>query len=128
MISYIIPLSLIIFTGILTSLGTIQVYAQNQSTIIDQTELDAAKALCQLPFQCVDIQYESPTTIVMTGQDIVAAGASTSEYRLYEDIYNPGLWKVVDMFKAKGFAIDKMILGGQGTEPNPHKYHVVMSK
>ena len=43
----------------------------------------------------------------------------------YPNIY---LWQAVDQFKAQGYTLTSVMLGGQGSQGNPHQFFVVMSK
>jgi hypothetical protein len=43
-------------------------------------------------------------------------------------IDNPFIWQAVDEFKTQGYAVDSVILSGQGSQGNPHDVYVVMSK
>lgn len=76
-------------------------------------------------FQCVELEYESPTTIVLHGH-LLLQGLSAESFVRQE--YNSYLWWPVDAAKNLGFVISSVIFSGQGTESDPYIYHVVMSK
>ena len=70
---------------------------------------------------CVFMIYESATTIVLDGDLIIA----TQDLGF---VQNPFIWQAVDEFKTQGYIIDSTSLTGQGSQGNPHKVYVVMSK
>jgi hypothetical protein len=71
---------------------------------------------------CAFIVYESANTVVLGGDLLINTSPG-----LYSD--NPFLWQAVDGFKAQGYTtIESVLPTGQGTEANPHKLYIVMSK
>lgn len=76
--------------------------------------------------QCVTLVYESPTTVVLdAGPLLISTDFSRS---LSGNWDNPFVWKAVDHFKALGYLVTSVELGGQGSQGNPHNWHIVMSK
>jgi hypothetical protein len=65
--------------------------------------------------------YESDTTVVLNGDLLIAEIGGGL-------IDNPFIWQAVDEFKTQGYAVDSVILSGQGSQGNPHDVYVVMSK
>jgi hypothetical protein len=80
-----------------------------------------AEILPLLAEACISLVYESASTIVFTGDLLVSTGTG-----LYTDNQSP--WKAVDGFEAQGYSIESISLAGQGSQGNPHKVYVVMSK
>jgi hypothetical protein len=71
---------------------------------------------------CLSLVYESQQTVVFTADLLVSTSPG-----LYAD--NPSIWKAVDGFKAQGYSdISSILVAGQGSQGNPHKVYVVMSK
>jgi hypothetical protein len=88
-------------------------------------------------FQCATLVYESPTTVVLNGETLILGGDPSlfqgsesfdPESSPVGNYPNPFLWKVVDAFKAQGYAIDSITIGGVGSRGNPNEFFVVMSK
>lgn len=76
--------------------------------------------------QCVTLVYESPATVVLdAGLLLISTDFSGS---LSGNWDNPFVWKAVDRFKALGYLVTSVELGGQGSQSNPHNWHIVMSK
>jgi hypothetical protein len=94
-------------------------------------------------YECATLVYESPTTVVLNGGVLILGG----DPQLLEDIQNstttspfdpgtstlghypnPFLWQAVDGFKAQGYTITDILVGGEGSQGNPNEFFVVMSK
>lgn len=95
-------------------------------------------------YQCATLVYESPTTVVLNGETLILGG----DPRLFENFENPQtsppsfdpesspignypnpfLWRAVDGFKAQGYTIDSVTVGGVGSQGNPNEFFVIMSK
>ena len=75
-----------------------------------------------IPVDCLEVEYQSPNTIVLQGDYLVFNST------LSDNNPNQIIWKAVDNLKAKGFAIDSVVLSGVGFEGNPNIYHVIMSR
>ena len=98
---------------------------QETANIIGQMETECLDAGVNA-IECAVLIYESPTTIVLNGNTAVSKIGGDGRTILYEP--NIWLWKAVDNLKGRGFTTDSIMLAGEGTEPNPHVYHVIMSK
>ncbi len=62
--------------------------------------------------------YQSPTTVVLRGEALTT---------LLEN--NVIFWKAVDLLKNDyGYALDKLVVNGPGTENNPERFYAVMTK
>ncbi|MGH9925305.1 MAG: hypothetical protein ACRD5B_07985, partial [Nitrososphaeraceae archaeon] len=77
------------------------------------------------PTECVALEYESQNTVILQG---ALAVTSLPPSGGLTHVANEWLWEAVDGLMAMGYSITSVMLSGQGTEPNPHVYHVVMSK
>ena len=106
-----------------------KVYAQQKqetANIIAQTETECHNGLEVETIPCTLLIDESPTTVVLQGPYVIS--------RLSDDrsqvvaAPNAWVWRVVHSLMTKGLTIDSIVLAVQGTAPNPHVYHVVMSK
>ena len=75
-----------------------------------------------IPIDCLEVEYESPNTIVLQGDYLVFNST------LADNNPNQVIWKAVDNLKTKGFVIDSVVLSGAGSQENPNVYHVIMSK
>lgn len=94
-------------------------------------------------YQCAALVYESPTTVVLNGETLILGG----DPRLFESFENPEtsppfdpesssignypnpfLWMAADGFKAQGYQIDSVVIGGVGSQGNPNEFFVIMSK
>ncbi|MGI0043847.1 MAG: hypothetical protein ACRD47_09055 [Nitrososphaeraceae archaeon] len=101
---------------------------QTQTETTNATQSELARAIaqvvdaspsCNILFNtCVNIVYESPSKVVLTGDFI------TPLSRTHNDL----IWQIVDMLETKGFNTDSINLTGQGSKGNPHSYLIVMSK
>jgi hypothetical protein len=69
---------------------------------------------------CVSVIHESPNTLVLNGDLLVGGSAG------YED--NPFIWRALDGFRGQGYNIESISLAGQGSQGNPHKILIVMTK
>ncbi len=70
---------------------------------------------------CLFLLYESATTIVLNGDLLI--NQSPGVY-----IDNPFIWQAVDEFKVQGYAVDPVLVSGQGSQGNPHQLYVMMSR
>lgn len=93
---------------------------------------------------CVNVWHESPTTLVLNGETLLLAAPGTGPIGstgTAEDLFgeeefqsavgnypNVYFWEAVDAFKAQGYTMTSVMLGGQGSQGNPHEFFVVMSK
>jgi hypothetical protein len=93
---------------------------------------------------CVSVWHESPTTLVLNGDTLLLASpgsgpigsTGTAEDLFGEEDFassvgnypNVYLWEAVDRFKAQGYTLTSVLMGGQGTQGNPDEFFVVMSK
>jgi hypothetical protein len=92
---------------------------------------------------CVNVWHESPSTLVINGETLLLAAPGTGPIGstgTAEDLFgeefassvgnypNVYLWEAVDRFKAQGYTLTSVMLGGQGSQGNPHEFFVVMSK
>src|ERR671918_321759 len=70
-----------------------------------QQIINNAKAECVAAYffqpRCVELAYESPTTVVVRGLVIIFGGHPEPESQTFYS--NPFLWKAVDAFKAQGY-------------------------
>jgi hypothetical protein len=89
------------------------------------------------------VWHESPSTLVINGETLLLAAPGTGPIGstgTAEDLFgeefassvgnypNVYLWEAVDRFKAQGYTLTSVMLGGQGSQGNPHEFFVVMSK
>ena len=93
---------------------------KNASQIASELQTDVC-----LPYSCIEVEYQSPTTVVLNGHYIqfnssLPLGESKSP--------NTILWQGVEALKSQGFAIESVTMGGEGSEGNPNVYHIIMSK
>jgi hypothetical protein len=91
--------------------------------IINNTKAECAQAQFR-PGGCVNLVYESPTTVVMNGNVLIFGGSAESK-ALYP---NPFLWRAVDGFKAQGYAITTIVMSGAGNDSSHDIFRVIMSK
>ena len=91
--------------------------------IINNTQTECIQAQFS-PRKCVILVYESPTTVVLNGQALIFGGSAES----IGNYPNPFLWKAVDGFKAQGYSITAIEIGGAGNKSNADRFHVIMSK
>ena len=83
----------------------------------------------------LDLVYESPRTVVLNGETLIFGGGgqpldpeNLPDLETLGNYPNSFLWMAVDGFKAQGYQIDCIMVGGQGSRGNPHEFVVVMSK
>ena len=91
--------------------------------IINNTQAECEQAQF-LQARCVNLVYESPTTVVLNGL-IKIFGGSAETPRLYP---NPFLWNAVDGFKAQGYTITTIEMNVVGNKSSDNEFHVIMSK
>jgi hypothetical protein len=95
-----------------------------------QQIMNNAKAECEAAqfFQprCVDLVYESPTTVVLTGLVIIFGGSPENESQAFHP--NPFLWNAVDAFKAQGYIITDIEITVLGNKSTNSEFNVIMSK
>lgn len=85
----------------------------NISRMIDQEFMPTAM-LEGLVF----VNYESPTIVVLHGDALSTASN-----------YNTNLWKAVDLLRNDhGYNLDKVLINGLGTDANPERFVIVMTK
>ena len=65
---------------------------------------------------CVEVIYESQDRVVLIG-DFIKDG-----------VYNLGIWKVVDALESGGWSVENTFFIGQGSQGNPHKYVISLTK
>ena len=88
----------------------------NMTRAIEQMEDSSGTCGPKLIF-CVYVLHESPNRIVLEG-----------DYITLMNEYNPEIWNTVELLEGQGFQLDSTLLAGQGTQGNPHKYVIVMTK
>lgn len=91
--------------------------------IINNTKAECAQAQFR-PGGCVNLVYESPTTVVMNGNALIFGGSAENK-TLYP---NPFLWKAVDGFKAQGYTITTIVMSEIGNDRSRDIFRVIMSK
>lgn len=91
--------------------------------IINNTQAECVQAQF-LPRECVNLDYESPTTVVLNGRVSILGGSAESA-RQYPNSF---LWNAVDDFKAQGYTITDMEMGRAGNATSPNIFRVIMSK
>jgi hypothetical protein len=66
----------------------------------------------------VDVYYQSNQTIVLQGDALTSARESNKEF-----------WKAIDLVEHDfGYKLDKVVVNGIGSEPNPDRFYVIMTK
>jgi hypothetical protein len=91
--------------------------------IINNTKAECEQAQFR-PRACVNLVYESPTTVVLNGLVSIFGGSAESR-----GVYlNPFLWIAVDGFKAQGYTITSIGMSGAGNKSITNEFHVIMSK
>ena len=95
-----------------------------------QQIINNAKAECEAAYffqpRCVELAYESPTTVVVRGLVILFGGHPEGETQSFYS--NPFLWKAVDAFKAQGYTnidVEITVLGSRSTNS---EFNVILSK
>ena len=107
-------------TSVPTQLVTPSAAAQQ---IINNTKAECEQA--QFPqARCVNLSYESPTTVVLQGVIKIFGGSSGS--RSFQP--NSFLWNAVDDFKAQGYTITAVEMNIASNKTNDNEFHVIMSK
>ncbi|MGH9927230.1 MAG: hypothetical protein ACRD5B_17835, partial [Nitrososphaeraceae archaeon] len=91
--------------------------------IINNTQAECKQAEFLQP-RCVNLVYESPTTVVLSGL-IKIFGGTVESPRNYQ---NPFLWNAVDDFKAQGYTITAIEMNVVSNRTSDNEYHVIMSK
>jgi hypothetical protein len=91
--------------------------------IINNTQAECVQAQF-LPRECVNLDYESPTTVVLNGRVSILGGSAESA----RQHPNSFLWRAVDGFKAQGYTITDMEMGRAGNDTSPNIFRVIMSK
>jgi hypothetical protein len=95
-----------------------------------QQIMNDTKAECEQAqfFQqrCVNLVYESPTTVVLKGLVVIFGGSPESESQAFYS--NPFLWKAVDAFKAQGYRITDIEVTVLGNKNTNSEFNVIMSK
>ena len=95
-----------------------------------QQIINNAKAECEAAhfFQprCVEVAYESPTTVVVRGLVVIFGGHPEGETQAFYS--NPFLWKAVDAFKAQGYNITDVEITVLGSRSTNTEFNVIMSK
>jgi len=66
---------------------------------------------------CVQVIYESPDRVVLTGDLITLAGE-----------YNSGIWKAIDGLETAAWSVENVLITGEGSKVNPHSYVITMTK
>jgi hypothetical protein len=119
----------VLMTGALANTFTMMTAYAQTTTTASQTIVGTAQVECDnstthviIPESCVSLVYESPSTIILNGESLVSVPGGSAGSP------NPFLWKAVDGFKAQGYQIDSVVMGGVGSVGNPNKFFVVMSK
>jgi hypothetical protein len=112
-------------TGNATTNATMQLVTPSATAqqIINNTRAECEQAQF-FQRRCVDLIYESPTTVVLNGLVLIFGGSPESR-GLYP---NPFLWKAVDAFKAEGYTITAIEISGAGNRSTADQFHVIMSK
>jgi hypothetical protein len=91
--------------------------------IINKVHANCSEATpAALASLCVSVVHESFRTLVLTGDLLIVIEGAGG----YGD--NRYIWLAADEFKAQGHTLDSVLLAGQGSQGNPHKWYIVMSK
>ena len=93
--------------------------------IINNTKAECEQAQFFQP-RCVQLVYESPTTVVLTGLVIIFGGSAESESQAFHP--NSFLWNAVDAFKAQGYSITDVEITVLGNRSTNSEFNVIMSK
>lgn len=91
--------------------------------IINNTKAECAQAQFR-PGGCVNLVYESPTTVVMNGNALIFGGSAEKKTLNL----NPFLWKAVDGFKAQGYTITTIVMREIDNDSSHDVFSVIMSK
>jgi hypothetical protein len=77
-----------------------------------------------IPFQDVVVDYESPTTVLISGDLFTRSAEPNTAY-----IFNSYLWQAMDMLKNQyGFKVQQVMTSGVGSEGNPTTVYILMTK
>lgn len=77
---------------------------------------------CKASIPFIFVEYESPTTIVLSGDLIVTNGALLGEF-------NSILWSAMDhLINQYGFKLQQVLTSGIGTQGNPTVAYILMTK
>ena len=79
----------------------------NTSQFSNMTEFNA----------CIQVIYESPDRVVLTGDLITSAGE-----------YNSGIWRAIDGLETAAWSVENVLITGEGSRANPHSYVITMTK
>src|SRR5919106_719052 len=93
--------------------------------IINNTKAECEQAQFFQP-RCVNLVYESPTTVWLTGLVIIFGGSAESESQAFHP--NTFLWNAVDAFKAQGYIITDIEITLLGNRTTNSEFNVIMSK
>ena len=93
--------------------------------IINNTKAECEQAQFFQP-RCVNLVYESPTTVWLTGLVIIFGGSAESESQAFHP--NTFLWNAVDAFKAQGYRITDIEITVLGNRSTNSEFNVIMSK
>jgi hypothetical protein len=97
--------------------------ASTAQQIINNTKAECEQA--QFPqARCVNLVYESPTTVVLNGVIKIFGGSPGS--RSFQP--NLFLWNAADDFKAQGYTITDVEMNIVSNRTNDNEFHVIMSK
>jgi hypothetical protein len=137
-----------LYTAMLLSVLVTEVYAQttpqgeeSTTTVFStpptqlinpsaQQIISNAKAECEAAhfFQprCVELAYESSTTVVVRGLVLIFGGHPDAETQAFYS--NPFLWNAVDAFKVQGYTITDVEITVLGSKSTHSEFNVIMSK
>jgi hypothetical protein len=88
----------------------------NTKTECEQAQFNQAR--------CVNLVYESPTTVVLNG--VIKIFGANPESRGFQP--NPFIWNAVDDFKAQGYTISDIEMNVVSNKTSDNEFHVIMSK
>ena len=72
----------------------------------------------------VDVVYESPTTIMLSGELL-----STISPESTTGFFNSGIWAAMDLLKNEyGFKVQQVMTSGMGSVGNPTNVYILMTK
>ncbi len=102
-----------------------QLISPSAQQIINNAKTECEAARFFQP-RCVELIYESPTTIVVRGLVLILGGSPEPESQaLYSNSF---LWKAVDAFKAQGYRITDVEVTVLGNRSTNSEFNVIMSK
>ncbi len=105
------------------SLPPTQLISPSAQQIINISKAECEAAHFPQP-RCVELAYESPTTVVVRGLVIIFGGHPEGESQAFYS--NPFLWKAVDAFKVQGYEITDVEITVLGRSTNS-EFNVIMS-